>query len=232
MKNKSEFNPWPLIRWMAAAVIYGLTLAIGFDLMGDKTEEIKHAQSAGREEKRKTENVQAELRQVQRRCSEAETRVQTLVEGLDEMKSLSRQKDQSIAACEADNRLLISTLKVSEKLLKSTQSSPPIIQPTIATRSRSMTKAPPAAWIPPQMHMQTKLIKDRAVSKWKDDHSMVAHEIKKQTEAIEKLRELNRSTANKQLLAWAGDKWTDDFAMMVYEFEKQAKAKGQVDLIR
>jgi hypothetical protein len=225
-------SPWPIIRWMAAVVIYGLTIAIGFDLMGGKTEEIQNTQAVVKEEKSKTEKVQAELRAVQKQCRKAETRVQTLEAGLDEIKALH---DKAKAAYEAHNQSLQSALLLSEIGNKATRSSPPPMQMTAAAPVRSSSPAaghPLASWIPPQMHMQAKEIKDRAVSKWKDDHSMVAHEIKKQTEAIEKLRELNRATANKQLLAWAGDKWPDDFAMMVYEFEKQAKAQAEINAIR
>ena len=82
------------------------------------------------------------------------------------------------------------------------------------------------------MHMQAKLIKGRAEAKWKQDYSMVAREIEKETEALRSLRAMNQHSANKPFLAWAADKWPESFSMMVYEFDKQVKAQAEIHAIR
>lgn len=83
-------------------------------------------------------------------------------------------------------------------------------------------------WVPPQRYVMGKLIRARAEKEWKDNYTMVEHEIKRQTEALNRLMELNRWAGNRDLLAKAAKEWGDNYTMMLHEFERQAEAKKRL----
>lgn len=87
--------------------------------------------------------------------------------------------------------------------------------------------APPLKWWnPPIQYVAAKDIKAAAVSKWKDNYSMVDHEIQRQTEALTKLTQINRTATKpiKDIIAKAVDKWGTNYNMVVFEVERQTEA--------
>ena len=193
-------NAWPFTRWITAAVIYGLTLTAGM------------AQDAATAGRREMAQVQAELRAVQRQCTEADARVRLLEAEVAQIKTLYAKALESGEASQKSRR----------GTPVGAESASPMLE----------AKAPLAAWEPPQMSEQTELIKDGAADKWRDNYAMREYEIGKQTAALTKLRELNRLAENGPLLAAAAEKWPDNYAMMLYEIGKQVAAKSKIEAMR
>lgn len=77
-------------------------------------------------------------------------------------------------------------------------------------------------------------IKKGAVSKWPDDYSMQAFEIKKQTEAFEQFqiseKPASMSNSTFQLIKdRAVRKWPGDYAMQLYELKEQVEGWVKVN---
>jgi hypothetical protein len=80
------------------------------------------------------------------------------------------------------------------------------------------------------------LIKEFAVDKWNDDHTMIVHEINRQVEAYEKIAYESKKEGYDELeMAKALREWSTgepntpefriDFIMVWHEYNKQMKAK-------
>lgn len=223
MKTR-EVSHWLLIRWGFVALIYAGTVAIAVDQLKSSRVE---KERQGKEITALTVELQASQRKALKSQAAAEEWEQKGLQLADQFKKyIAAQKtvDESNARIQELKSQMVQTRTIEQPI--ALRAPVADYHPTVAS---PVVNPPPPAWVPPQMHMQAKLIKGRAEAKWKNNYSMVNHEIESETQALERLRDLNRYTANKPFLAWAAEKWPDDFSMMVHEFDRQTTAKAEID---
>lgn len=73
-------------------------------------------------------------------------------------------------------------------------------------------------------------IKAKAEADWPNDYSMQLYEIKRQTEAYEKIQALPKTADyNANILTKAIADWPDDYAMQVYQYDRDLQAFKEIN---
>lgn len=208
----------------SSALLCGGTILIAID-------QIKEAKADAAEWERKYKVADEGFRKMTR-LAERQNKAAHEMSGevMEKLEALQREQARIphlVSAAKAEGKLEAIRENIDRIASASVKTSAPIAPtPPVVQRYQPVPPVVPAPtpWIPPQRHMQAKLIKDGAVEKWGDNHAMVLHEVERQTESLNTLLELNKFSGNKALLGRAAEKWGSNYSMMVHEFERQTEA--------
>lgn len=218
-----SITPWLVIRWSFVGLLFAGTVAVAVDQLksrqtqieklAQKLELAQEANSQSALEKKRMTATCTDLKSENQRLKDYIAQLHTAV---DEAQTANGKHVKALE--DLVSGLESATVPTSRPPVASPQAYLP--QPVIPVIPEPQTPA----WIPPPSWQIAKLIKGRALAKWKDDFSMVEHEVTQQTTALNTLIQYNKYAANRPLLARAAIEWPDDYHMMQYEFEKQVEA--------
>jgi len=246
MKLPLISSPWTLVKWGVVILIYGLTVGIALDQINERDSKIA-SQKARVDElesklpqlTRAINKIQAEnhaaIQMFEEEKAKLENRIklQESIEKASEaiaefQKSQSEESPKESLSLQENAKRQIQARKELLESMGVEQNNQPSYQPSTSARGAADPIKP---WIPPTQSASVKIIKDRAIAKWKDDYSMVNYSIRSETEALQKLLQYNKnpSPVVKTLLAKAAQKWPEDYSMMVYSVESQLEAKQKLD---
>lgn len=211
MKTESS-NPWPLIRWMTVAVVFGLTIGIAWDQV--KTRDKDLASSA--KDLAALRSQVADLKKVQRENTK-------LVE---QVASLTQQND---LGARVQMRLARQVVDLQPQATAAVETAPASYV-TASNYVPRVVEPPPInipAWSPPAPSVVTKTIRDNAVAEHKTDYSGLNYEIERQTEAYEKILRYYKTADPfiKGLINKAALDHGSDYSAISYEIEREIEAR-------
>jgi prophage DNA circulation protein len=215
---------------MAAVVIYGLTIAIGWDqlshLSADKQKfekDLTTAQGEVRATKASLKIAQADAVDWRNKAVGLSENVKAMI---DAQKTLDAIKEQEIALLKA---------KASDQTYASTASAVPDYRPGQGSGGFQNTRISPApiipAWVPPAPSVVTKTIRDKAVAEYKDNYSSLNYEIERQTESFEKIMRYYKTADPfiKSAINKAALEHGTNYSSFAYDVERQIEARQKFD---
>lgn len=144
--------------------------------------------------------------------------------------------DKDLTLLDLESRLLVTKLD-----LEASQVARPVVQPRqITVQPTSALNYPKSVptpeprlkrWIEPNARMAENAIKQAAEKEWGTDYNMVSYEIKRQAEAFEELKAINRNAnvTTREIIDKAASEWPTDFSMMLYEVKRQIESYNQIN---
>jgi len=235
-----------VIVWGFVVLVFGLTVAISWDQIHNRDTTIQNQKARVVELESKLPGI---TREINRMKAENLALIQRFEEEKAKLESRQRLQDSLQEASELVAKIQQAQpegvpgesvslqenarrqIAARKEILETMQVGQPLAPSYVPSATPSVANSPLPSWIPPTQTASVKIIKDRAITKWKDDYSMVNYVIDSESEAFQKLLQYNRSPNSevKRLLATAAQKWPNDYSMMVYTVESQLEAKQKLD---
>jgi TRAP-type mannitol/chloroaromatic compound transport system substrate-binding protein len=225
---KSLINPWIIIRWAFVAALFAGTLAISVDVVKTRDEAIavlESAVSTSKDEQRKSSEELGKVR----------VKLATALADLKQLDVLTKDLNETreiIDKLAAHNPVFNNYVETEGAVTpQRAVVRPYALAPPPPIPIEVPGEAPPPPWYPLAPSVVTKRIKDDAIREWKDNYTMVNHEIKRQSEAYNELLAYYK-TANpvvKELLAKAAASSGNNYTQVAYEVKRQLEAKKELD---
>ena len=235
--NTNNLNPWPIIRWASALVLYILTVAIAVSLVRGRDRDFEEMK-ADLEEKIESNQKEATRSIARARDSEERAVEKLTAENTELNLKIKVSKAQiNYAESQVSNARKLGHAEADLEVAmgkgagSNSSSGTPSHSEYRGTAQPAVTTASMQTYSNPvSKSLAAKEIKRAAAEKWKDDYSMVDYEIGKQTAAYETLQQYSKNYRSdvKSIVSRAGQKWGTDYGMVVYEIEKQLDAKDRV----
>lgn len=247
-KSKDQGWPWNAIAWMAAAVIYVLTVLIARDVVASRNDEISKSLAKVEASSNTISKLNKELHGCRQQLElEQQTRNEIVSNKFDllahDMKATAAQiKEQ--AELEKKIRLLKIQQGINELMgeskadhrsaTKDGSKNVPTAKVYTADRIYYNDGSTPVDaipyWSPPAAAASNKIIRAHAEKEWPQNYAMQKYEIERQSEALVQLlaRDRKADHATKQIMAKAHQQWGDNYNMMNYEVDRQLKAKSEL----
>lgn len=225
---KTQFSKtWIIVAAVAAAVAFGVTVAVGLDQIKMRDGQLAKAANELKQLKDQLRAQKSEASGRKRDLAALAENLNGVIAASDGLKSaqqavidhqiemIETQKAQIIAMKNVADIKAASEIRPSSPMPSQVSTNVPIVTPTTVRW-----------WTPPTPGVAAKEIKAAAAEKWKDNYRMVEHEIERQNEGLQKLTKLNVTyhQAIKEIIAKAVEKWPGNYSQAHYEAERQIEA--------
>lgn len=222
-----------MVRWGAVVATFAGTIAIAVDQVGIRQKRLEKAEA--------TVTAQEQLlKKLLRASKEA---IEQASESNEKMVEFGRQLKLVVDAAEERQKLeAIAKLQALQKRLEEHKAESDrktearATRPAAAVVSQVPYQAPQVAdpelpwWRPGLRATVDRQIKAAAQVEWKDDYTMVEHEMKRQGEAYDQLLAYNRDyrPETKRIIARAVHEWGSDYVMVVHEIKRQTESLQRI----
>lgn len=225
MKN-NDLNPWPIIRWSAALVVYVLTVAIAVSLIREKNGTLNDLTQSIKKEKDESLVLNRQRKYALDLCDKIAAEKS---EWMSKFEALAESADELLAA----NKRL-DTVKKEREALTALQNSQPQSPATTVPRPYYTAPQPQAvaapiipSWTPPAPSVVTRTIRENAMAEHKTNYSLLNYEIERQTEAFAKLVRYYKTADPfiKSAINMASLEYGTNYSSFAYSVERQIEAR-------
>lgn len=239
----SSISTWGIVRWMVVAFMFAATVFVAKDQVERKDKRIREieddlmvaerklngALSAANEALSLAKSINENGMEVAGKTIEGLQQLQQQTEDsgktLNLVGSLHGIETSTLREENARLRAEVATLKMAANNRMGRSSALPTSSGAPYT-PQQVKEADLPYWRPPLRRTVDANIRTAAQNEWGDNYAMIEHEIKRQTEAYDKLLQYNKDyrPVTKQIIARAVEKNGDKWSLVVYEIERQIEA--------